>query len=411
MKQKILLILAATLVLTGCSSSMYEDHKKQYTEETSVQGVSFDILSSVLTSASSVTTISKSVDYGTDTYVYRDGQSTFLMFNMSGIVTVVQKGTTFELQDAENKSEAIMSEGVCGIWFESDGKKLNYEENTENGVYKFFAKVKADVSINPNLYGLFSGYFANLSFDDQEYTMFVGVLGESYSDVQKSEKKVIEHMVKSLKPYEDTQKGVVLGGTSASGNVSGNIIEEDTGVSKSEEDTDKGVTVTELQGAKSGGYSDRYSMLSIGDSGLCDALGSKNAIVEQTITIEKLYVGQEAKEQIRTLCEKEGKEYTDAPAGTSWHLIRYKLKQPLEMCYTDIRIEGFDGNKLVYRGVAHTKRTYDLLGSMTSTIDGYENLYCYYAVPNGCEEYMLSCGILPVVNDIHNACYKVSGFR
>ena len=43
--------------------------------------------------------------------------------------------------------------------------------------------------------------------------------------------------------------------------------------------------------------------------------------------------------------------------------------------------------------------------------EGYNNCYCYYAIPNGCTEYMLEIGEREDGVKATTACYFVDGFR
>ena len=78
--------------------------------------------------------------------------------------------------------------------------------------------------------------------------------------------------------------------------------------------------------------------------------------------------------------------------------------------YTNICLRGLDGGTLRYRGVGYSKRTRDILGEMKPGGEGYGNLYCYYAVPTGCTEYMLEAGER-AGSGKSTACYLVDGFR
>ena len=153
-------------------------------------------------------------------------------------------------------------------------------------------------------------------------------------------------------------------------------------------------------------------MLSIGQTGVLDAGASDGKTLERTnITIQKLYIGDEAKNIIKSHCQTAGAlyEYEEAPAGYSWHVVEYTLlKDPAEL-YVNIKMLGLDGEKLKFRGVPASSRTYDIYSFKEQAEAGYIKLYCYYAVPNGCKEYMLECGTKAPGS--LTACYKVDNWR
>lgn len=123
------------------------------------------------------------------------------------------------------------------------------------------------------------------------------------------------------------------------------------------------------------------------------------------ITVEQLYTGEDAIDIIKAYCNsgKSMRKYMEAPEGFSWHVIKYSLSQSQKDLYTNIKIEGLDGNRLVYHGVSCTSRTYDIIYDWNKKND----LYCYYAVPNGCKEYMLECGNR-YKSTSETACYRIN---
>ena len=60
------------LACSGCGSSLYENHKENYTKVTSVEGVTFDMPENFLAQATAITAISDEEDYSTNTYLFKD---------------------------------------------------------------------------------------------------------------------------------------------------------------------------------------------------------------------------------------------------------------------------------------------------------------------------------------------------
>lgn len=92
MKKKmvsVLLIFASVNMLTGCGS-LYSSHKSGYTEITAVSGVTFEMPENFLSDATAVTSISQDSDYeATETYLYKNGDSCYMLFNMNSVIVAV----------------------------------------------------------------------------------------------------------------------------------------------------------------------------------------------------------------------------------------------------------------------------------------------------------------------------------
>lgn len=137
-------------------------------------------------------------------------------------------------------------------------------------------------------------------------------------------------------------------------------------------------------------------MRNIGEGGVIRALSNDGQSLEIAyLTVNNLYTGEEAENIIKKYCNSAEclYEYEDAPAGYSWHVIEYTTDTAPEDLYIDIRLRGLDGGKLKFRGVAASERTHDIFVYTAKTENGYEKQYCYYAVPNGCTEYILTAGV------------------
>lgn len=107
----------------------------------------------------------------------------------------------------------------------------------------------------------------------------------------------------------------------------------------------------------------------------------------ESIHIDNLYTGSDAQTLLKTLgVTRKAKD------GTSYQVIEYTTSCDITKYYTNIKITGLDGERLKFRGISYTTRTYDVLTKAESGDNRYTKLYCYYEVPNGCKEYALSIG-------------------
>lgn len=135
--------------------------------------------------------------------------------------------------------------------------------------------------------------------------------------------------------------------------------------------------------------------------------------INMTITPTTLYTDEDAVEIIKEHCEKEDTlyEYTDAPAGCHWEVIKYTIsyqQNDMIIPYLNVKLIGLDGEALKYRGITYSKRTHDILisekengGTVT------KELYCFYAIPNGCTEYALEMGDGTIHNEEESAYYLI----
>ena len=113
------------------------------------------------------------------------------------------------------------------------------------------------------------------------------------------------------------------------------------------------------------------------------------------IRINKIYTGKEAKKIVNNSSNEFLIHGFEAPRGYTWHVAEYDVSY--ESCsediYINIKIEGLDGNKLYFRGIPCEERTYDSSYAVSTDSAGNStNHYVFYAVPNGCKEYVLKCG-------------------
>lgn len=149
------------------------------------------------------------------------------------------------------------------------------------------------------------------------------------------------------------------------------------------------------QTMKENHFSTLQCMLEIGDTGTFQALNKDASHFEtENITIYALYMGAEAVSIIKKYCNTDECPYTyeNPPEGTSWHVIEYTIDRAPEDLYADIRVFGLDEKRLADADSSYTTRTHDIYSDMKKEETRYTGLYCYYAVPDDCSEYVLRVG-------------------
>lgn len=204
-RRTLALILLASMLLTACGKDgkMYGSGKEGYTRLDDVDGISFELVSSVARNATAITNISEDMEFEADqTYLYKDGESAYFIFNMSTIVCAIQKGTNFDFKNSENKKASLENGNVLGVWFSTPKKKLEFIEDEKDGVYKFIAPVTAQVTLTAELYNDFAGKLVVINDGTQEWSMFVGTLGKNYEKLDKENKSVISYMASTLSLYD-----------------------------------------------------------------------------------------------------------------------------------------------------------------------------------------------------------------
>lgn len=217
----LILIAASMCILTACGKNkeIYDSGEDGYTAITSVDGISFDVVSDAARNATAVTNISEDMAFETDqTYMYKDGETEYFLFRIDSIVCVAQKGTSFGLKDAEDKLDAVAKGNILGIYFSSPRKKLEFIEDEKDDVYKMVATVTAQVVLTNELYNDFAGRLAYINDGQDEWTMFVGTIGQDFRGFSDETKQVITYMAATMslheKPVraETPEPAVALGG-------------------------------------------------------------------------------------------------------------------------------------------------------------------------------------------------------
>lgn len=484
----IVVILTVSLMLGGCGNSgIYEETKDGYRNISSIDGITFDVPESLINNSTAITMINNESEFeSSQTYLFKDGEEKYLLFNMNSVVIAAQKGTSFDMS-MDNES-LIGSGDVLGIWFEKDGKKLNMDGTQE----KIIADVKGDVSITTEMYDEFYGSLAIVDSGTEQWSIFVGLTNENLVKDEDKKRETIDHIVKSLKmtqaaDKEETNEEKEAETTTAENETEYNefqtedkesidtlpetteidtdyetevdiveIIEvqetenaddstqeaeeqkitenmtTEVGADDNIDDTEEAIQSTdeELETESHSGVqeieipsseyeeketndknaennsmnlnnqqitvnnsdepylNDIYSLMPIGTTTIFSTyITSDNQPVKGQIKMNVVITGEEAKQFLA----RHG-IYDAAPIGCEWNVAEYETDICPEEAYINIKLRGVDGEALRYRGISYSKKTYDILCDVTESGSIYKNLYCYYAVPKGCRQYVLECG-------------------
>lgn len=196
------ILIITSMILSGCGeSSLYSDTPSDYETIYEVDGISFALPNRFLTAATAVTEITANSDFAEDgVYLYKDGESSYILFSMSQIVIVCEKGTRFDFTTADDCAAALDNSSILGVWMASTKKKgLDYTSSNDGDAYKLIANVTAQVSMTTNLFGDFVGKLASVKTADDEWSLFIGIPGDSMSDIPSVQMKVINSVAKSIK--------------------------------------------------------------------------------------------------------------------------------------------------------------------------------------------------------------------
>ena len=182
-KSVLLCLLMVCVLLTGCGS-VYESSQSGYTKVNSI--------------------------YGEGTYLYKDNK-TYLLFNVKQVVVAVETGTNFDMSSKDIPNE-IMNHSVNGVWMEKYQDKISYSSGKKSGAYKIFAKVKGNISITPQYYGKYTGFFACIQKDGLQSAIFAGVNLDDDEKMTADQERILKHIVKSFQISENMngteEKGV-----------------------------------------------------------------------------------------------------------------------------------------------------------------------------------------------------------
>lgn len=261
-KRRLLCIITICIMiihLTSCGSSgLYQSGKEGYSEITTIDGVKFDIVSSIARNATAVTNISEQMEFeANQVYVYKDGESAYFLFKMDAIVCVAEKGTSFRFKESEDKFSALKNSDVLGVWFKSpEKKKLKYDEKKTDEAYKMIATVTAEVTLTSELYSDFAGKLAVIDDGTTEWSFFIGSIGSDFEELNKDEKELIEYMAQSFMLHKKPQitelqqnDPVSIGGTEEANEAETMIMETEVFIqeeSETEEMSEMNESMTEI---------------------------------------------------------------------------------------------------------------------------------------------------------------------
>jgi len=405
-KKKIPLLIAIVITLilsvfmikntfsTGINAS--ESIREGYTSIKDVTGVEFYLYSTVKDSATAVAHISNKVNFATNMYYTYKDTSRYLLFNMNGLVLIAEKGTSFDFANASDMEDALKRGSICGIHFEipEEGASFSRKGNRTS------ANVNAEVVITNTLYGDFCGVLSSVTDGEEEWSIFAGVVGDDVTEIKDGTYDQLSYMANSIKVV----KAATTIAQDAYAVEIGSVEKESVSlVEKTDEDEkggtdeeDKGMDISnqeEIIKVDTKAYSSNiYSMLNIGDKGICQALNTSEMIFEEPIIdITGILSGTDAVNYLKALYKD---EYLEPSEGCAYHVITYNLyyKTCSGTPYVNIKLRGLDGSNLKFRGIQYSKKTHDYTGYVSEKDDWNVNYVCYYEVPNGCTEYVLECG-------------------
>lgn len=439
--------LAIAIIIAGVVLfSLYRSLSKEsanntdgYETITAVPGISFEVRKSYLDSAQAVLEISENVNFlDYQTYTYKNGTDTYLLFNITNHIVIVKKGTDFHLEDG---IENLKYKSLNGIWFTPTDKATTSSQ-------KISVPVTAEVLITNKVYNDFYGTLSTITDGETEYAMFVGMtkkntgmvehitntfclsntednIGETYvvdlgNDVPKTDpvgevvkeepikeaadeeepKPVEEPTIEPIEVVEEPVKAKPTEETSVEIEPAVEVVEEPeeasviTVTDNGKETFKVSTNQQTVERTSDKAYSSTiYSMLNIGDTGYT-VLRSDSVTYEETyVCPSKILDDKATKKEIEKYIKSGRAYYTEMTPqpGCHFEACVYDVKFTTDDTYLNISLKGFDGERLVYQGLSYTPRTYDIIYS-DSQIGWNNGRIVFYEVPNGCKGYCLQFG-------------------
>ena len=174
-----------------------------------------------------------------------------------------------------------------------------------------------------------------------------------------------------------------------------------------------GSTVIEENDDGKAYYSSVYQMLNLGQTGIFDVI-SKAQTGKPEQMMARLYGIQDSVATRQAIEKAFGMglspfAYMAPPAGCHWESVIYAVNYDgiNDRPYVNIKLVGADGKALKYRGIKYSMFTHDIY---SSTMNGSwkDGMMVYYAVPNGCTEYVLKIGDGDNINGWNAAYYYIN---
>lgn len=375
MKKLTIAILTGIMMLTATGCGDLTTPIPSSYKTMTYQDVSFGIPQTFVDTATVISALNE--DFANnESYIY-ENENEYMFFNMNSIIVICEKGTNF--------GDDATSDSICDAWFTPTQKKWVKEK--KDSYIKKEIPATCEISITKTLYGSYVGKLTTLSDGTNEYALYAGVVAPSLKEASSRQKDVIDNIVNTFNwnsfsstTASDNPNAVVVEGVSEP-EVETPVVEETT---PAEPTTPK--VSFEPRNAPIG------NPLSVGEIGVCfTGIKSDQQLTANSFRVDKIYKDEEAISLLKNLLKE---EYTSPREGTVWNVLEYSTeKSPFtDEGYINIKLRGFGGKPLTFRGVKYTKRTYDYLDNVKED-NVFSKCYCYYEVPVGCTEYLLEFGI------------------
>lgn len=418
-KTNIIIVVIVAIVILAVLVSVIKPKEKikdasasDYKLVTDVPGCEFEISKSISDNATAVTEISKNINFlNYETYSFKNGSDLFIIFNMKRYITIVKKGTHFNLS-TDNIKDSLKANDLQGIWF----TPIDKEKVQKNG-NKYSVKVKAEVVITNELYNDFEGTLVTLEKDGEEWSMFTGYLNPEDKD-SISMSNYIAKTFENAENYQVVQADFTID-VETDQVISINNEEIETPIQiteesikevsqtpkedKKEEEASSSESLTasakerEIVTDEKTAYSSSiYSMLPVNSIGYMDILNEDVGYLEPAyIKISKVYSEDETVTLINELKNMPGNEYISSieiPDNCHLEAIMYDVRYTSQTeSYIDIELASVDGDTFRHRGVKYNNDTYLAITETTSANDWKSGNIVLYVIPNGCYEYALQC--------------------
>lgn len=386
----ILIIIGVAVIKHHGTSDTKREAKEGYQTIYDVLGVSFEVKKELSDYSTALTEISGSVDFrDTETYSFKNGKDTYLLFNIKEYIVIVAANTSFHF--AETGVEAALgNNSIDGIWFSAYGENPMKQESN----HQYTVQTRARVVITNTMYNDFYGLLTTIEKDGVEWSMFAG-----YTSEQKEKySSIAEYSVSTFQLCDTNTLGVAAYTITEDGHferleeaiilmpaaTNSLVLEIPKNQKKIKKDKDK-VYLSSI-----------YNMLSIGETGYVTIKDEVLTTYQDVYArATRIYDAKETDRLIENHIKSGNSYYTsmEAPPGTHFEAVEYDVNYlDKEASYVNVQLCGMDGEALRYRGVIYEKWTYDIHDNVKTDGDWQTGYIAFYAVPNGCKEYVLKIG-------------------